>query len=185
MGIDIWEVIERGKNQAIWVHGVLPRPGAWRRLYSYRPILSNLKAREFGQNTRFIELAGEVNTSMPEYVIHRVSAALNARRKSVNGSKVLVLGLAYKPNVDGDRESRSYAMDLLKKLGAEVLYYDPYVPVIRRTREHPHWAGTKSIEWNQESVQDCDLVLIATITKWSTITNSQIGHGALRIPEML
>jgi UDP-N-acetyl-D-glucosamine dehydrogenase len=81
----------------------------------------------------------------------------------LNGSKILVLGLAYKPNVDDDRESPSYVlMDMLKKQGAEVVYYDPYVPVIRPTREHPHWAGTRSVEWNREMVQSCDAVLIAT-----------------------
>ena len=100
---------------------------------------------------------------MPDYVVQRVALALNAQRKSLNGSKVLVVGLAYKPNVDDDRESPSYVlMDKLKNLGVEVAYYDPYVPVIRPTREHPHWAGTRSVEWSREMVQTCDIVLIAT-----------------------
>ena len=88
---------------------------------------------------------------MPEFVIHKVAEALNARRKSVNGSKVLILGIAYKANVDDDRESPSYVlMDLLKKRGAEVSYYDPHIPVIRPSREHSHWAGTRSVEWKPE-----------------------------------
>ena len=95
------------------------------------------KAREYEQHTRFIELAGEINTSMPEYVVHRVAEALNTARKPINGSRILVLGLAYKADVDDERESPSYVlMDLLQKRGAEVAYYDPYVPIIRPTREH-------------------------------------------------
>ena len=100
-----------------------------------------------GQNTRFIELAGEINTSMPMHVINRTAEALNARRKAMNGSRVLVVGLAYKPNVDDERESPSYVlMNLLKERGAEAAYYDPHVPVIRPTREHSHWAGTRSVD---------------------------------------
>jgi UDP-N-acetyl-D-glucosamine dehydrogenase len=100
---------------------------------------------------------------MPEYVIQRVIDALNARRKAVNGSRALVLGLAYKPNVDDDRESPSYVlMDLLRQRGAEVAYYDPHVPVIRPTREHPHWAGVRSVAWTRETIQRQDVVLIAT-----------------------
>ena len=81
----------------------------------------------------------------------------------MKGSRILVLGLAYKPNVDDDRESPSYVLlDLLKARGANVEYYDPYVPVIRPTREHPHWAGTRSISWNRETLQSFDAVIIAT-----------------------
>ena len=100
---------------------------------------------------------------MPEYVIHRVADALNEHQKAVKGSSILVLGLAYKPNVDDERESPSYIlMELLKQRGANVAYYDPYVPVIRPTREHSQWAGTKSVEWKRETVGSFDLVLIAT-----------------------
>ena len=121
------------------------------------------KAREYGQSTKFIELAGEVNTSMPDYVVNKVAEALNSRRKSVNGSKILVLGLAYKANVDDDRESPSYAlMQKLNDRGAEVSYYDPYVPVIRPSREHSHWAGTKSVTWDSTTIQSFDAVLIST-----------------------
>ncbi len=163
MGIDVWEVINAAKTKPFGFMAFYPGPGLGGHCIPIDPFYLTWKAREYGQNTRFIELAGEVNTAMPEYVIHRIGAALNAQKKAVNGSKILVLGLAYKPNVDDDRESPSYVlMDKLQQLGAEVCYYDPYVPVIKPTREHPHWAGTKSIEWGREAIQTCDVVLIAT-----------------------
>jgi len=95
--------------------------------------------------------------------VNRTAEALNERKKSVNGSRVLLLGLSYKANVDDDRESPTYVlMDLLKHRGAEVAYYDPYVPVIRMTREHPHWAGTKSVNWDRNTVGSFDAVIIST-----------------------
>jgi UDP-N-acetyl-D-glucosamine dehydrogenase len=140
-----------------------PGPGLGGHCIPIDPFYLTWKAREYGQHTRFIELAGEINTAMPEHVIHRAAEALNAARKPMNGCRVLVLGLAYKPNVDDDRESPSYVlMNLLKSRGAEVAYYDPYVPVIRMTREHPHWAGTRSIQWDRASLQSFDAVIIAT-----------------------
>jgi UDP-N-acetyl-D-glucosamine dehydrogenase len=115
------------------------------------------------QHTRFIELAGEINTAMPEYMVHRVADALNTRNKAVKGSRVLILGLAYKPNIDDERESPSYVlMDLLSERCAELEYYDPYLPVIKPTRQHPHWAGKKSVEWDRPTIESFDLVLIAT-----------------------
>ena len=100
---------------------------------------------------------------MPAYVIHQVIAALNARKKALNGAKILVLGLAYKADVDDDRESPSYVlMTSLKERGAEVSYHDPCVPVIKLTREHPQWAGVKSIPWNQKSIKAFDLVRALT-----------------------
>ena len=115
------------------------------------------------QATRFIELAGEINTAMPVHVVNRVAEALNARRKAVNGSRVLVVGLAYKPNVDDERESPSYVlMNLLSERGAEVAYYDPHVPVIRPTREHAHWTGTHSVNWDRQTLESFDATLIAT-----------------------
>jgi UDP-N-acetyl-D-glucosamine dehydrogenase len=163
MGIDIWEVINAAKTKPFGFMPFYPGPGLGGHCIPIDPFYLTWKAREYGQNTRFIELAGEVNTSMPSYVVQRVAAALNANKKSVNGAKILVLGLAYKPNVDDDRESPSYVlMEMLKNLGAEIAYYDPYVPVIRPTREHPHWAGTQSVVWSREMIRSCDLILIAT-----------------------
>ena len=163
MDIDVWEVINAAKTKPFGFMAFYPGPGLGGHCIPIDPFYLTWKAREFGQNTRFIELAGEINTAMPERVVSRVGDALNARKKSVNGSKVLIVGLAYKPNVDDDRESPSYVlMERLKHFGAEPAYYDPYVPVIRLTREHPQWAGVRSVEWNRETIASFDAVLIAT-----------------------
>ena len=163
MGIDVWEVIEAAKTKPFGFMPFYPGPGLGGHCIPIDPFYLTWKAREYGQHTRFIELAGEINTSMPEYVVHKVGEALNSRRKPINGSRILVVGLAYKPNVDDERESPSYVlMELLKARGAEVAYYDPYVPVIRPTREHAHWAGTKSVDWNRDTIANFDLALIAT-----------------------
>ena len=163
MGIDVWEVINAAKTKPFGFMAFYPGPGLGGHCIPIDPFYLTWKAREYGQNTRFIELAGEVNTGMPQYVVHRVAEALNARRKPVNGSRVLVVGLAYKANVDDERESPSYhLMDLLKQQGAEVAYHDPHVPVIRPTREHAHWAGMKSVSWDRETVAGFDAVLIST-----------------------
>jgi UDP-N-acetyl-D-glucosamine dehydrogenase len=163
MDIDIWEVIAAAKTKPFGFMPFYPGPGLGGHCIPIDPFYLTWKAREYGQNTRFIELAGEINSSMPEYVIQRVSAALNARRTAINGSKILILGLAYKPNVDDDRESPSYIlMERLEQLGAAVDYYDPHVPIIRPTREHPHRAGTCSVKWSREVIESYDAVLIAT-----------------------
>ncbi len=163
MGIDVWEVINAAKTKPFGFMPFYPGPGLGGHCIPIDPFYLTWKAREFGQNTRFIELAGEINTSMPEYVVHRVADALNDRQKAIKGSSILVLGLAYKPNVDDERESPSYVlMEMLNARGAKVAYYDPYVPVIKPTREHAHWAGTKSVAWNKETITAFDLVLIAT-----------------------
>ena len=163
MGIDVWEVIQAAKTKPFGFMPFYPGPGLGGHCIPIDPFYLTWKAREFGQNTRFIELAGEINTAMPDYVIHRVGDALNSRRKAFNGSRILVLGLAYKPNVDDDRESPSYVlMDKLAGRGATVGYHDPYVPAIKLTREHPHWAGTKSVDWSRPSIESYDLVLIST-----------------------
>jgi UDP-N-acetyl-D-glucosamine dehydrogenase len=163
MGIDVWEVINAAKTKPFGYMPFYPGPGLGGHCIPIDPFYLTWKAREYGQTTRFIELAGEINTAMPHYVIKRLTEALNSVRKPLNGSKVLLIGLAYKANVDDDRESPSYVlMDMLKAAGALVSYYDPYVPVIRPTREHPHWAGVKSISWNQTEVEGFDAVLIST-----------------------
>src|SRR5215467_1725531 len=163
MGIDIWEVIEAAKTKPFGFMAFYPGPGLGGHCIPIDPFYLTWKAREYGKHTRFIELAGEINTAMPEHVVHRVADALNARNKAVKGSRVLILGLAYKPNVDDDRESPSYVlMDLLSERGAELEYYDPFVPVIKLTREHPQFAGRKSVEWNRAAIENFDVVLIAT-----------------------
>jgi UDP-N-acetyl-D-glucosamine dehydrogenase len=163
MGIDIWEVINAAKTKPFGFMAFYPGPGLGGHCIPIDPFYLTWKAREFGQNTRFIELAGEINTAMPHHVVARTAAALNAAKKPLNGSKVLILGLAYKANVDDDRESPSYVlMDLFHGQGAKVAYYDPHVPVIRHTREHPHWAGTKSVRWTRAAIAAFDVVVIAT-----------------------
>src|SRR5688572_30524009 len=163
MGIDVWEVINAAKTKPFGFMPFYPGPGLGGHCIPIDPFYLTWKAREYGQNTRFIELAGEVNTAMPLHVVHRVAEALNNDKKSVKGSKILLLGLSYKANVDDDRESPTYVlMDLLKERGAEISYYDPFVPVVRPTREHPHWAGTKSIAWDKNLISSFDAVLIAT-----------------------
>lgn len=163
MGIDVWEVINAAKTKPFGFMAFYPGPGLGGHCIPIDPFYLTWKAREYGQHTRFIELAGEINTAMPEHVIHQVADALNERSKAVRGSKVLVLGLAYKPNVDDDRESPSYVlMEMLKHRGAAVSYYDPYVPVIKPTREHPQWAGTKSVTWDRATIAAFDAVLLAT-----------------------
>jgi UDP-N-acetyl-D-glucosamine dehydrogenase len=177
MGIDVWEVIEAAKTKPFGYMAFYPGPGLGGHCIPIDPFYLTWKAREFEHATRFIELAGEVNTSMPRHVVDRVGEALNAARKSVNGSKVLVVGLAYKPNVDDDRESPSYKlMELLKERGAEVSYYDPYVPVIRSTREHAAWAGTKSVSWDNETVESFDALLISTAH--ANVNYEEIGKWA-------
>jgi len=163
MGIDVWEVINAAKTKPFGFMAFYPGPGLGGHCIPIDPFYLTWKAREYGQNTRFIELAGEVNTSMPHHVVRRVAEALNNDKKPVNGSRILLVGLSYKANVDDDRESPTYVlMDLLKERGAEISYYDPFVPVIRVTREHGHWAGTKSITWDKNLIAGYDAVLIST-----------------------
>ena len=163
MGIDIWEVIEAAKTKPFGYMPFYPGPGLGGHCIPIDPFYLTWKAREYGQNTRFIELAGEINTSMPQFVIRKLAEALNAHRKPLNGSKVLIVGLAYKANVDDDRESPSYILlERIKETGAEVAYYDPYIPVIKPSREHAHWAGTPSIAWDQATIESFDAVLIST-----------------------
>src|SRR6266576_2141672 len=180
MGIDIWEVIEAAKTKPFGFMPFYPGPGWGGHCIPIDPFYLTWKAREYGKHTRFIELAGEINTHMPQHVVHRVADALNSQQKPISGSKILILGLAYKPNVDDDRESPSYIlMDLLSDCGAQLEYYDPYVPVIKPTREHSHWAGKKSVEWDRASIEQFDLVLIAT--NHSCVNYQELANWAERI----
>jgi UDP-N-acetyl-D-glucosamine dehydrogenase len=163
MGIDIWEVINAARTKPFGFMPFYPGPGLGGHCIPLDPFYLTWKAREFGQSTRFIELAGIINTAMPQYVVNRTAEALNSRCKCINGSRILVLGLAYKANVDDERESASYRLlELFKHQGANVAYHDPHVPVIPRTREHPHWAGVQSVPWNEQTIAAFDVVVIAT-----------------------
>lgn len=160
MGIDIWEVIEAAKTKPFGFMPFYPGPGLGGHCIPIDPFYLTWKAREYGQNTRFIELAGEINTAMPDYVVKVCFEALNEEGKSIKGAKVLILGLAYKANVDDDRESPTYKLiEKLEHLGAEVAYHDPHVPVIPMTREHAEYAGRKSVA---EVSDDHDLILLST-----------------------
>ena len=137
-----------GGYQTIWLHEILLGPGLGGHCIPIDPFYLTWKAREF-KNTRFIELAGEINTHMPEYVVEQTSIALNTHKKAVNGSKILLVGLAYKPNVDDMRESPTFElMHLLEELGAEVAFYDSYIPTIHH-REHAEYTGKYSVEWDR------------------------------------
>ncbi len=174
MGVDIWEVIDAAATKPFGFKAFYPGPGLGGHCTPIDPFYLTWKAREYGVHTRFIELAGEINTSMPHYVVSRTTEALNSRSKSVKGSRILLMGLAYKENVDDMRESPTFELlDELSALGAEVAYFDPHVPVIGPTREHARWTGTRSIEWSEAEVATFDCVLIAT------------NHAAFDLPGLL
>ena len=159
MGIDIWEVIEAAKTKPFGFMPFYPGPGLGGHCIPIDPFYLTWKAREYGVSTKFIELAGEINTSMPDFVVFRAMEVLNARGKALKGARVLVLGLAYKANVDDDRESPSYHLiEKLEAKGAIVEYNDPFVPVIRPSREFARYAGRKSVA----ITSGYDLLLIAT-----------------------
>ena len=159
MDIDIWEVIAAAKTKPFGFMPFYPGPGLGGHCIPIDPFYLTWKAREFDQHTRFIELAGEINTAMPQYVVDVCTRALNEDAKAVKNSNILILGLAYKANVDDDRESPTYVLiEKLEELGAEVAYNDPHIPVIRPTREHPHLEGRTS-----SPIEDkYDLILLAT-----------------------
>lgn len=159
MKIDVHEVISAAATKPFGFMPFRPGPGLGGHCIPIDPFYLTWKAREYGKHTRFIELAGEINTSMPDYVVSKVADALNDEGKAVNGSKILILGLAYKADVDDCRESPSLVLiESLMEKGAEVSYHDPYVPLIPETREHPDLAGKSSVE-----ITDAfDLILLST-----------------------
>lgn len=163
MGIDIWEVIAAAKTKPFGFMPFYPGPGLGGHCIPIDPFYLSWKARQYGQETRFIELAGEVNTAMPGYVLQRCREALASQGKTLEGSRVLLLGIAYKANVDDDRESPAYVLwDLLAAAGAQVAYHDPHVPVIRPSREHAHLAGQTNTPLTADALGACDLVLLTT-----------------------
>jgi UDP-N-acetyl-D-glucosamine dehydrogenase len=163
MDIDIWEVIAAARTKPFGFMPFYPGPGLGGHCIPIDPFYLAWRAKQVGQATRFVELAGDINRAMPEKVVARVTAALASQKKKISGARILVLGLAYKANVDDDRESPSYAlMDLLAARGAKVFYHDPHVPVIKLTREHPHRAGMESVAWSEKIISKFDAVLIAT-----------------------
>lgn len=163
MDIDIWDVIDAAKTKPFGFMPFYPGPGLGGHCIPIDPFYLTWKARQYGQETRFIELAGEVNTAMPAHVIKRAGQALASTGKTLRGSRVLMIGIAYKADVDDDRESPAYVLwEMLEKEGAQVDYHDPHVPVIRPSREHAHFAGRRSVPLAAETLPGYDLVLIAT-----------------------
>ena len=161
MGIDIHEVIRAAATKPFGFVPYYPGPGLGGHCIPIDPFYLTWKAREYGVHTRFIELAGEVNSSMPDYVIAKVVAALNLAKKAINGSRILVLGISYKKNVDDMRESPSVMlMEKLQALGATVAYSDPHVPVFPKMREHSF--DLSSVELSRDSLAAYDCVLLAT-----------------------
>jgi UDP-N-acetyl-D-glucosamine dehydrogenase len=164
MGIDTWEVIEAAKTKPFGFMAFYPGPGLGGHCIPIDPFYLTWKSREYGLTTRFIELAGEINAMMPRYVVSRVADELNARTgRGLNGAKILIVGLAYKKNISDTRESPSFKLiELLEKQGARCDVHDPFVPVIPMTREHPEYAGRRSVTLDGGTVSGYDAVLIAT-----------------------
>jgi UDP-N-acetyl-D-glucosamine dehydrogenase len=163
MGIDIWEVIHAAATKPFGFTPFYPGPGVGGHCIPVDPFYLTWKAREFGLHTRFVELAAEINESMPLYVVERVAETLNERGKPLKGSRVLVLGLAFKANVQDVRGSPSFEiMDLLSRRHALVDYQDPHVPEVPPTREHGAWTGRKSVALTDEILSGYDCVVIAT-----------------------
>jgi UDP-N-acetyl-D-glucosamine dehydrogenase len=161
MDIDVWEVIEAAKTKPFGFQPFYPGPGLGGHCIPLDPFYLSWKAAEYGVWTRFIELAGEVNTSMPDWVLGKVRSALSDEGKSLKGATVLVLGLAYKADVDDDRESPSYElMRLLGDAGAVVSYCDPYFPATKKTRRHRF--DLRSVPLSAEEFAEYDLILVAT-----------------------
>ena len=161
MDIDIHEVVRAASTKPFGFVPYYPGPGLGGHCIPIDPFYLTWKAREYGVHTRFIELAGEVNSSMPDYVISKVAAGLNKQKKSINGSKVLVLGIAYKKNVDDMRESPSvFLMEKLRDLGAIVEYSDPHIAKFPKMREH-HF-DLSSVNISKDSLSQYDCVLLAT-----------------------
>jgi len=180
MGINVWEVIDAAKSKPFGFMPFYPGPGIGGHCIPIDPFYLTWKAREYSVPTRFIELAGEINAAAPVYVVDMLIEGMSRKlRKSVNGSRILLLGMAYKKNVDDMRESPSLRLlELLEARGAKVDYYDTFIPVIPKTREHAALAGRRTVAWSKESIGSYDVALIctdhddvdyATLAEWSPL----------------
>ncbi|HTV63439.1 MAG TPA: nucleotide sugar dehydrogenase [Verrucomicrobiae bacterium] len=163
MGIDVWEVIAAAKTKPFGFMPFYPGPGLGGHCIPIDPFYLAWKAREYSQETRFIELAGRVNTAMPRYVVRRVTEALASVKKRPKASRVLLVGIAYKANVDDDRESPAYVIwDLLERAGAKVTFHDPHIRVIRPSRDHWQFAGRRGVALTARAIAAADVVVIVT-----------------------
>ncbi|MBU3919523.1 nucleotide sugar dehydrogenase [Hyphomonas sp.] len=164
MDIDVWEVIDAAKTKPFGFMAFYPGPGLGGHCIPIDPFYLTWKARAHGETTRFIELAGDVVTRMPRIVIEALAEAMSGHlKKSVAGSRILVSGLAYKKNVDDMRESPSlHLIHMLRERGAHVDYHDPHIPSVPMNRDHPEFAGMKSVDLTEAALQSYDCVLIST-----------------------
>ena len=163
MGIDVWEVVNAARTKPFGFMPFYPGPGLGGHCIPIDPFYLTWKAKEYGIATRFIELAGEINTEMPNYVVERTMLALNDYEKTVRGSRIVLVGLSYKANIDDIRESPSFVLwRKLKELGAEVDYFDPFCLEVPRTRDYPQFAGIKSKTMADIESGGYDAALIAT-----------------------
>jgi len=164
MGIDVWEVIEAAATKPFGYMPFYPGPGLGGHCIPIDPFYLTWKSREYGLTTRFIELAGEINVSMPKYVLTKLEQALDRRQKvSLSSARVLILGLAYKKNVSDVRESPSFElMELLAKRGTAVVFHDPHVPLVPPTREHAQFAGMRSVALTGRTLEAYDAVVVST-----------------------
>ncbi len=160
MGIDVWEVIEAAKTKPFGFQAFYPGPGLGGHCIPIDPFYLTWIARKYGINTRFIELAGEINTSMPHYVVKRVADALNEQGKPVKGSRVCILGVAYKKDVDDPRESPAFTiLELLERQGADVSYNDPHIPVLPAMRHHSIRLESEPLTDEFLATQDCVVIV--------------------------
>lgn len=164
MGIDVWEVIEAASTKPFGYMPFYPGPGLGGHCIPIDPFYLTWKAREYEISTRFIELAGEINTHMPYYVVEKLIGGLNdLSSKSLKGSNILIIGMAYKKNVDDDRESPTYKiMDIIEQKGGNTSFYDPHVNEIGATRKYPQFKGRKSEKLDAVTIKKADAVLICT-----------------------
>ena len=178
MGIDVWEVIDAAKSKPFGYMPFYPGPGLGGHCIPIDPFYLTWKAREFGINTRFIELAGEINTAMPTYVVARLGEELSRqRKKALKDAKILLIGLAYKKNVDDMRESPALTLiQLLEKAGAKVGYHDPFIPAVKPSREHGHLMGRKSVTLSSRNIAAVDAVVI--VTDHDEVDYALIGRNA-------
>lgn len=161
MGVDIYEVIDAAATKPFGFVPYYPGPGLGGHCIPIDPFYLTWKAREYGINTRFIELAGEVNSSMPEYVLSKIVSGLNAQKKAINGSKILMLGIAYKKNIDDMRESPSVEiMQLIQDCGADINYSDPYVPIFPKMRRYKF--DLESVDITESNIKKYDCVVVGT-----------------------
>lgn len=161
MGIDVWEVIAASSTKPFGFMPFYPGPGLGGHCIPIDPFYLSWKAKEFDFTTRFIELAGEINTGMPYWVVNKIAAVLNTHRKCLNGSRILVMGVAYKKNVDDMRESPAlHLIDLLEQSGVDVVYHDPYIPKLPLTRSFAF--EMSSIDLTPGNVSQCDAVVVVT-----------------------